>query len=76
MSESLVDTGPLRVQADGNLGAVEVATFLSLVLLGISLSQGYTFFRRSEHDRWSLKLMVCMYLLDTFSSDLIYGIYY
>ncbi|PPQ90585.1 hypothetical protein CVT25_006105 [Psilocybe cyanescens] len=47
-----------KVETDGNLGAVEIATFLSLVLLGVSLSQGYTYFRRSASDKWTLKLMV------------------
>ncbi|KDR68172.1 hypothetical protein GALMADRAFT_146653 [Galerina marginata CBS 339.88] len=51
------------VETDGNLGAVEIATFLSLVLLGVSLSQGYTYFRRSEQDKFSLKLMVTVLLV-------------
>lgn len=54
----LVLDDALKVETAGNLGAVEIATFLSLVLLGVSLSQGYTFFRRSGSDRWTLKLMV------------------
>ncbi|PPQ76665.1 hypothetical protein CVT26_013958 [Gymnopilus dilepis] len=45
------------LESAGNLGAVEVATFLSLALYGVSLSQGYTYFKRSKNDRFSLKLM-------------------
>ncbi|KAF9553532.1 hypothetical protein CPC08DRAFT_226309 [Agrocybe pediades] len=51
-----------KVETDGNLGAVEIATFLSLVLLGISLSQGYTYFRRSSRDSRGLKAMVTILL--------------
>ena len=47
------------LQSNGNLGAVEVATFFSLVLYGISLSQGYTYFlENAKHDRLSLKALV------------------
>jgi len=46
------------LQANENLGSVEVATFISLALYGLSLSQGYTFFRRSEKDAASLKIFV------------------
>ena len=46
------------LESAGNLGAVEVATFLRLALYGVSLSQGYTYFKRSKNDRFSLKLMV------------------
>ncbi|KAF9560028.1 hypothetical protein CPC08DRAFT_818458 [Agrocybe pediades] len=64
---SRIDPKDFFVQADVNLGAVEVATFLSLVLYGVSLSQGYTYFRRFEEDRFALKFMVSMLLcLETF----------
>lgn len=47
------------LQSDGNLGAVEVATFFSLVLYGISLSQGYTYFLQSaKGDKPFLKALV------------------
>ena len=46
------------VQSDANLGAVEIATFLGLVLYGISLAQGYTYFQRCEGDSRALKVMV------------------
>ena len=51
------------VETNANLGAVEIGTFLSLVLLGVSLSQGYTFFRRSSQDGRPLKIMVGVYRL-------------
>ncbi|PPQ75272.1 hypothetical protein CVT26_014786 [Gymnopilus dilepis] len=57
------------VETNANLGAVEIGTFLSLVLLGVSLSQGYTFFRRSSHDGRPLKIMVMILLtLEMFHS--------
>lgn len=47
------------LQSNGNLGAVEVATFFSLVLYGISLSQGYTYFlENAKLDRLALKALV------------------
>jgi len=46
------------LQDDGNLGAVEITTFFSMVLYGLLLSQGYTFFQRSEGERFFLKLFV------------------
>ena len=47
------------LQSNGNLGAVEVATFLSLVLYGISLSQGYTYFLQSaKGDGFTPKALV------------------
>ncbi|KAF8972037.1 hypothetical protein BDZ97DRAFT_1782826 [Flammula alnicola] len=63
------------VESNGNLGAVEITTFLSLILYGVSLSQGYTYFRRSaSDDRLALKLLVrclspfALQLLETFHS--------
>ncbi|KDR71132.1 hypothetical protein GALMADRAFT_229776 [Galerina marginata CBS 339.88] len=58
-SKDLISLQPSQflVESNGILGAVEVATFLSLVLYGVSLSQGYTYFRYSGGDRVSLKLM-------------------
>ncbi|KAF9480746.1 hypothetical protein BDN70DRAFT_877183 [Pholiota conissans] len=51
------------VQSDANLGAVEIATFLGLVLFGVSLSQGYTYFYRSAGDPLRLKIFVGILLL-------------
>ncbi|KAF8972016.1 hypothetical protein BDZ97DRAFT_1007944 [Flammula alnicola] len=57
------ESSPFFVQSNGNLGAVEIATFLGLVLFGVSLSQGYTYFQRSGGDRLSLKVFVSILLL-------------
>jgi len=58
-----------KVETAGNLGAVEIATFFSIFLLGVSVSQGYAYFRRSGGDRWTLKLMVTLLLfLEIFHS--------
>ncbi|KAF8172138.1 hypothetical protein BJ912DRAFT_994335 [Pholiota molesta] len=54
---------PFFVQSNANLGAVEIATFLGLVLFGVSLSQGYTYFLRSAGDPFRLKLFVFILLL-------------
>ncbi|KAF8972054.1 hypothetical protein BDZ97DRAFT_1782964 [Flammula alnicola] len=58
------------LESNENLGAVEITTFLSLILYGVSLSQGYTYFRRSaSEDRLTLKLLVSvLLLLETFHS--------
>jgi len=66
---SPIQPAQFLMESNGNLGAVEVATFLSLVLYGVSLSQAYTYFRRSGDDRLSLKLMVAFLLcLESFHS--------
>jgi len=51
------------VQSNANLGAVEIATFLGLVLFGVSLAQGYTYYQRSAGDSFRLKLFVAVLLL-------------
>ncbi|KDR71101.1 hypothetical protein GALMADRAFT_805231 [Galerina marginata CBS 339.88] len=66
---SPIQPSQFLVESNGILGAVEVATFLSLILYGVSLSQVYTYFRRSGGDRASLKMMVVFLLfLETFHS--------
>jgi len=64
-----------KVETDGNLGAVEIATFLSLVLLGISLSQGYTYFQRSEQDGRKVKLAVRLHALPVKNASLMIAIF-
>lgn len=61
---SSINPNAFLVESDGNLGAVEVTTFLSLILYGISLTQGYTYFQQQTQrkDRLSLKLLVCFLL--------------
>ncbi|KAF9478462.1 hypothetical protein BDN70DRAFT_921917 [Pholiota conissans] len=53
-----IDPSKFVVQSDSVLGAVEVSTFIGLVLYGISVSQGYSYFRTRKDDRLSLKLLV------------------
>ncbi|KAF8958191.1 hypothetical protein BDZ97DRAFT_1009766 [Flammula alnicola] len=59
---STINPSKFVVESDGVLGAVEVSTFLSLILYGVSLSQGYTYFRRSQEDRLALKALVSLLL--------------
>ncbi|KAF5327414.1 hypothetical protein D9619_004699 [Psilocybe cf. subviscida] len=57
------------LQSDANLGAIEIAASLGLVLLGILLVQGYTYFRTSEGDFRGLKIPVGTLLaIETFHS--------
>ncbi|KJA14448.1 hypothetical protein HYPSUDRAFT_444275 [Hypholoma sublateritium FD-334 SS-4] len=51
------------IRSNGVLGALEVSTFIGLVLYGVSLSQGYSYFSRRQDDRFSLKLLVSVILL-------------
>lgn len=46
------------LETNGNLGALEVTTFISLILFSVSMSQGYRYFSRSSDDRVGLKLLV------------------
>jgi hypothetical protein len=65
----LIQPSTFHLESNEDLGAVEIATFLGLILFGVSLSQGYTFFRRSGEERLSLKLMVSSLLfLESFHS--------
>ncbi|KAF8972021.1 hypothetical protein BDZ97DRAFT_1913273 [Flammula alnicola] len=69
VAASHIKSQTFLLQSNENLGAVEITTFISLVLFGISLSQGYTYFRRSGQDRPSLKaFVVILLLLDGFHS--------
>ncbi|PPQ69338.1 hypothetical protein CVT26_002570 [Gymnopilus dilepis] len=52
-----IQTGLFTLDSAENLGAIEIATFLGLILLGFALSQAYTFFRQSENDKWWLKCL-------------------
>jgi hypothetical protein len=61
--------GPIQpskfiVESNGNLGSVEIAIFIGLVLFGIALSQGYTYFRLSGDcdGRFRMQLMVIVLL--------------
>ena len=57
------ETAGFFVESNANLGAVEIATFLGLVLFGISLAQGYTYFHRSTGDSVRLKAFVSRNIL-------------
>ncbi|KDR71956.1 hypothetical protein GALMADRAFT_229182 [Galerina marginata CBS 339.88] len=46
------------LETNGNLGALEVTTFISLILFSVSMSQGYRYFSRSSDDRAGLKFLV------------------
>jgi len=59
----LIKSSEFVFESNKELGALEIPTFVSLVLLGVSLSQGYTYFQRSEGDRLALKLLVSTLLL-------------
>ncbi|PPQ90586.1 hypothetical protein CVT25_006106 [Psilocybe cyanescens] len=59
----LIQSGHFFFASNQDLGAIEISTFLSLVLLGVSLSQGYTYFNRNGGDRLGLKLLVSLLLL-------------
>ncbi|PPQ78489.1 hypothetical protein CVT25_011830 [Psilocybe cyanescens] len=67
---STISPGDFQVVSDENLGAMQIATFLSLILFGVSLSQGYTYFRRSRSDRTSLKLMLALFSYKMISNEL------
>jgi len=53
-----IQQGRFTLDSAENLGAIEIATFLGLILLGFALSQAYTFFCKSQHDKWWLKTLV------------------
>ncbi|KAF8148844.1 hypothetical protein B0H34DRAFT_200483 [Crassisporium funariophilum] len=66
---STVQVASFHLESIPNLGALEIASFFSVLLFGVLLSQGYTYFRRSRNDRIGLKLLVVIVLsLETFHS--------
>ncbi|KAF8879714.1 hypothetical protein BD779DRAFT_1124334 [Infundibulicybe gibba] len=48
----------LKTTSGSNLGALEIATFISLVLCGIVVAQGYSYYHHFTTDRPFLKIMV------------------
>jgi 1,4-dihydroxy-2-naphthoate octaprenyltransferase len=46
------------LDAPQNLGAMEIGVFLSLIMFGVVVVQGYVYFQNSGPDRTGLKLLV------------------
>ncbi|KAF8879709.1 hypothetical protein BD779DRAFT_1124164 [Infundibulicybe gibba] len=46
------------IKSESNLGAMEIATFISLALCGIAVAQGYSYYHHFTNDRPFLKVMV------------------
>ncbi|TFK34328.1 hypothetical protein BDQ12DRAFT_669506 [Crucibulum laeve] len=51
------------VESNGDYGALEVGTAISLVLFGVALTQGYIYYHRCEGDRIFMKSFVALLLL-------------
>lgn len=51
-------TNQFILVSNEDLGAVEVATFVALVLFGISLSQGYNYYHKWSEDSTRMKVLV------------------
>ncbi|KAF8879715.1 hypothetical protein BD779DRAFT_1124651 [Infundibulicybe gibba] len=49
---------PFNIMSGSNLGAMEIATFISLALCGIGVAQGYSYYHHFTNDRLFLKVMV------------------
>ncbi|KAF8166834.1 hypothetical protein BJ912DRAFT_1048826 [Pholiota molesta] len=52
------DVNQFVLVSNEDLGAVEVATFIALILFGISLSQGYNYYHRWSEDSRRMKFLV------------------
>ncbi len=48
----------LDMERPENLGALEIATCLGLTLQGLTLAQGYTYYKHCSRDRLRLKILV------------------
>jgi len=68
---------PVMVSAE-NLGALEIALALGLMLYGTALTQGYIYYKRSSGDRRFLKIFVgvLLFLETAHSTTTIHTIYY
>ncbi|KAJ3502983.1 hypothetical protein NLJ89_g8638 [Agrocybe chaxingu] len=53
-----IDFNNFHFQSNENLGAIEIGTFLGLILFGILLGQTYSYFGRFTKDRFALRLLV------------------
>ncbi|KAH9483306.1 hypothetical protein JR316_0005412 [Psilocybe cubensis] len=52
-----IQPSTFRLESNVNLGAIQITTFLSLILFGIFLSQAYAYFS-TNGDNWKLKTLV------------------
>jgi hypothetical protein len=59
------DVNQFVLVSNEDLGAVEVATFIALVLFGISLSQGYSYYHRWSEDSKRMKFLVSRVFLSS-----------
>lgn len=51
--------GPVfNMRTIDNLGSIEIACFIGLVLFGVGILQAYTYFQRFSNDQWFIKALV------------------
>ncbi|KAF5314418.1 hypothetical protein D9619_011998 [Psilocybe cf. subviscida] len=66
-SDKAIESATFLVQASGNLGAMEIGTFVGLILYGVTVAQAYHYFTKHGSDPVHTKLMVFVLMfLETF----------
>lgn len=60
MADSItaVKSAGLVLQTSDNLGAMEIGTFVGLILYGVTLAQGYVYFAKYKSDPVYMRAMV------------------
>ncbi|KAJ3510238.1 hypothetical protein NLJ89_g4797 [Agrocybe chaxingu] len=78
MAAVSIDFDNFPVQADQNLGAIEIGAFVGLTLFGVLLAQIHTYFRRNKTDKkvWKRLVLLVLFLESIHTFTMAYSIYY
>lgn len=57
-----IESSTFLLQSNGNLGAMEISTFIGMGLFGVAMAQVYHYFSKCTGDRSFLKLFVSFLL--------------
>ncbi|CAA7268745.1 unnamed protein product [Cyclocybe aegerita] len=78
MAAASIDFDNFPLQADQNLGAIEIGAFIGLTLFGVLLAQIHTYFRRNKTDKkvWKMLVIFVLFLESVHTFTMAYSIYY
>lgn len=57
-SNQAIESDTFLLQSNGNLGAMEISTFIGMGLFGVAMAQVYQYFNKTSGDRGILKIFV------------------
>jgi hypothetical protein len=70
-SNQEIESSTFLLQSNGNLGAMEICTFIGMGLFGVAMAQVYNYFNKSGGDRRFLKLLVCLFFNISIFTDIL-----